>query len=204
MVRWYHLIMTTYGFWLPNDPRGSWSEFVGSWELYKFGPATKTNEKRSLAHEPHDALARRAAKKALLYPPVRFTDAQREAVGEGFRIAVEEGNYRLLALCIGHDHSHAIVARHERTTEQIAKHLKSKATMELTRRGVHPLQQFRKNNGSIPTPWSVSCWNVFIDDEDQLRAAVRYVERHPQKEGLPRQTWDFLQRPLTREQLGIH
>ena len=57
MVRWYHLIMTAYGFWLPNDPRGSWSEFVASWELYKFGAATKTNEKRSLARDPHDKIA---------------------------------------------------------------------------------------------------------------------------------------------------
>src|SRR3954451_13876362 len=52
MVRWYHLIMTAYGFWLPNDPRGSWSHFVGAWEFYKFGPATKTTQKRSLAHDP--------------------------------------------------------------------------------------------------------------------------------------------------------
>ena len=33
MVRWYHLIISAYGFWLPNDPRGSWSDFVGAWEL---------------------------------------------------------------------------------------------------------------------------------------------------------------------------
>lgn len=24
-----HVIFGAYGFWLPNDPRGSWSEFVG-------------------------------------------------------------------------------------------------------------------------------------------------------------------------------
>lgn len=158
MVLWYHLIMTAYGFWLPNDPRGSWSEFVGSWELYKFGDATKTNEKRSLAHEPHDVAARRAAKRALLYPPVRFDDEQRAAVADGFGNAVTESNYVLHALCIGHDHSHAIVARHdERTIEQVARHLKSKATMELARRGIHPLQEFRKNDGSIPTPWGSNC-----------------------------------------------
>jgi hypothetical protein len=80
MVRWYHLIMTAYGFWLPNDPRGSWSDFVGSWEPYKFGPATKTNEKRSLAHDPHDRAARLAAKQALKYPPVRFDERQRQAI----------------------------------------------------------------------------------------------------------------------------
>jgi len=30
MVLGTHLILTAYGFWLPNDPRGSWSDFVGS------------------------------------------------------------------------------------------------------------------------------------------------------------------------------
>ena len=30
----YHLIYTTYGFWLPNDPRGSWSDFVRCWGLF--------------------------------------------------------------------------------------------------------------------------------------------------------------------------
>jgi len=30
MVIAYHAIFSTYGFWLPNDPRGSWSEFKES------------------------------------------------------------------------------------------------------------------------------------------------------------------------------
>jgi hypothetical protein len=131
--------MTAYGFWLPNDPRGSWSEFVGAWELYKFGAATKTSEKRSLAHDPHDKAQRLAAKKALKYPPVRFDVQQRALIAEGFAKAVREGGYAIHALCIGHDHSHAIVARHERTIERIAQHLKSKATMALTQAGAHLL-----------------------------------------------------------------
>ena len=32
MVHGYHLILPMYGFWLPNDPRGSWSEYVRRWE----------------------------------------------------------------------------------------------------------------------------------------------------------------------------
>lgn len=195
MVLWYHLILTAYGFWLPNDPRGSWSDFVGSWDLYKFGPATTVNDKRSYAHDPHDVSARRAAKKSLLYPPVRFTEAQREAIAEGFRISVENADYVLHALCIGHDHAHAIVQRHERTIEQIARHLKSKATMEPTRRGIHPLMECRKNNGAIPTPWSVGEWSVFIENAAQLQTAIAYVERHPVKEGLTQQSYSFLVSP---------
>lgn len=29
-----HIILSAYGFWLPNDPRGPWSDFVGAYELY--------------------------------------------------------------------------------------------------------------------------------------------------------------------------
>jgi hypothetical protein len=34
---------------------------------------------------------------------------------------------------------------------------------------------------------------VFINDEDQLAAAIEYVERHPTKEGLPPQRYEFVQ-----------
>src|SRR4051812_28233622 len=119
MVLWYHLILTAYGFWLPNDPRGSWSEFVGSWELIKFGPATKTNEKRSLARQPHDRAERLAAKEALKYPPVRFDEHQRQVIASGFATAIEEADYVIRAACTGHDHSHLVVERHTRTIEEI-------------------------------------------------------------------------------------
>jgi len=26
----FHSILSAYGFWLPNEPRGSWSDFVGA------------------------------------------------------------------------------------------------------------------------------------------------------------------------------
>ena len=135
MVHFYHLIMTAYGFWLPNDPRGSWSDFVGAWELRKFGPATKTNEKRSLAWDPHDSADRIAAKRSLKYPPVRFDESQRNLIAEGFATAVAESGYDVYACCIGYDRVHLVVARHQRSIEQIASHLKSKATMAPTRGG---------------------------------------------------------------------
>ncbi|MBM4093542.1 MAG: hypothetical protein FJ276_29660, partial [Planctomycetes bacterium] len=38
-VHGFDVIFGASGSWLPNDPRGSWSDFVGSWELWRFGPA---------------------------------------------------------------------------------------------------------------------------------------------------------------------
>ena len=113
---------------------------------------------------------------------VRFSDTHRNAIRDGFAHAIHEGSYIVHALCIGHDDSHAIIARHERTIEQIATHMKFKATMPLTRAGIHPLYEHRKNDGSVPTPWSVGAWSVFINDPKQLNTAVKYVERHSSKE----------------------
>jgi REP element-mobilizing transposase RayT len=193
MVRWYHLILTAYGFWLPNDPRGSWSEFVASWELYKFGPPTKVSGKRSYAHDPHDVGLRRAAKRAMKYPPVRFDRQQRAAIVSGFAEAVASAGYIVFAGCVGNDHAHLVIGRHdERTVEQIARHLKAKATMHLTGAGLHPLRNYVLPNGATPTPWAEKCWSVFINDDDQLRAAIAYVERHPVKEGLTLEPWSFL------------
>jgi hypothetical protein len=40
----YHVIVSMYGFWLPNDPRGSGSDFIGAWELFRYGGcATKVD-----------------------------------------------------------------------------------------------------------------------------------------------------------------
>jgi REP element-mobilizing transposase RayT len=192
MVRWYHLIITAYGFWLPNDPRGSWSDFVGAWELRKFGPATKVSGKRSYARDPHDVALRFAAMQALKYPAVRFDDAQREAVARGLADAVGEAQYQVHAGCIGHDHAHLVVGRHRQAVEQVARHLKSKATMAMTRAGVHPLARYRTRQGTIPTPWAEGAWSVFIEDAKQLGAAIAYVQRHPLKEGLPMQKWGFV------------
>ena len=61
----YHLIMTMYGFWLPNDPRGR------AWELFRFsGPATKTILRRSLARDPHNVAKRLEMKRHLARDPV--------------------------------------------------------------------------------------------------------------------------------------
>jgi hypothetical protein len=102
MVLAYHVICTAYGFWLPNDPRGSWSDFVGAWELFRFGRATKVDTRKSVARVPHDRTLRLKAKRSLKYKPVRFTGAQARAIGIGFGQAVTEGNYVVHACAILH------------------------------------------------------------------------------------------------------
>jgi hypothetical protein len=140
MIRAYHAIFTTYGWWLPNDPRGSWSDFVRSWELLQFGGATKVSTRRSLAAQPHQASRRRAAKQALQYPPVQLTGKQALSIAHGFRRAMDESGYVLHACSILPEHVHmVIIARHAHKVEVIVGHLKGRASQELATDGLHPL-----------------------------------------------------------------
>ena len=135
MVIGFHVIFSTYGFWLPNDPRGSWSDFVGAWELVRFGKATKVSTTRSVARVKHDRRLRDEAKAALEYPPVQFTGRQALAVGQGFALAAKEGGYPVRACAILPEHVHVVLGIHARSIGRIVGHLKARATQRLAHCG---------------------------------------------------------------------
>jgi REP element-mobilizing transposase RayT len=187
----YHIIFGAYGFWLPNDPRGSWSEFVGSWELLRFGRATKTDQRRSLARNPHDHAKRLAAKAALKYPPVEFTGVQARAVGQGFDAFVRKSGLTVWACSILPTHVHMVVRRHRYDVEYVVNQLKGAATRRLIDDGPHPLAAYSAG-GRPPKAWARGEWKVFLDDAVAIERAVRYVQDNPTREGLPRQRWGFV------------
>ncbi|HTW95909.1 MAG TPA: hypothetical protein VMD30_13995 [Tepidisphaeraceae bacterium] len=182
-----HVTFSAYGFWLPNDPRGSGSGFVGSKQLLRFGDATKVNTTRSVAHVAHDSGRRRAAKLAMDYPPVRFSGRQALEIARGFADASVEGQYIIYACCILPEHVHLVVAHHARDVEKIAGHLKSAATRRLAGAGLHPF-----GVGATQSPWARGCWKVFLNESKDVRRAIAYVENNPLKEGKRRQKWSFV------------
>jgi REP element-mobilizing transposase RayT len=201
MVIAYHVIFGAYGFWLPNDPRGSWSDFVGSWELFRYGPATKTTEVRSVAHCQHDIRLRLAAKESLQHPPVRFNGIQAKAIGEAFGRYASNSGLVIRACAILPEHVHLVVDRFRISIEQIVIQLKGDATEELLRRNLHPFGQERLSNGKVPKCWARGEWKCFIDSEEDLCRAIRYVEENPIKEGKRRQHWSFIT-PFRREAIA--
>lgn len=193
MILAHHLILSAYGFWLPNDPRGSWSDVVGAWELFRYGGrATKVSDRRSYAKGPHDAEHRRAVKQHLKYSPVRLTRPQIESIARGFAVAVKEGDYPCHACAILHDHAHLVLGRSSRSIERISGHLKSSAARQLTQDGLHPFQKIRLPDGRRPSLWGEGSWRVFIDNVDHFQSAIRYVEQNPLKERMPSQRWSFV------------
>lgn len=52
--------------------------------------------------------------------------------------------------------------------------------------------EHRRVNGTLPSPWGARGWKVALFTEEQLRAAIRYVEENPARAGFKRQQWEFV------------
>jgi REP element-mobilizing transposase RayT len=192
MVLANHAIFTAYAFWLPNDGRGSWSTEVWAKHLRRFGDATKTNERRSLAKRPHDRNLRLAAKAALKYPPVVFDGHQARAIAQGFGKITEILHLKIAACAIMPDHVHMVVLRHRETIEQIVGFLKRAATRELTTQDLRPLTEYADYAGRIPTPWADGGWHRFLNSDREIVGAIDYVDGNPTKVGYRAQHWPFV------------
>ncbi len=192
MILASHVIFGAYGFWLPNDPRGSWSDFVGAWELFRYGPATKTTETRSLAARPHNQTLRLTAKRSLKRPAVEFSGIQVRAIGRGFARYAEPAGLPILACAILPDHIHLVLGRHRLSAEQLVIQLKGGATRRLLDEAIHPFQHLARPSDRPPKCFARSLWKVYLDTVEDIRRAVTYVEANPLKEGKPRQRWSFV------------
>ena len=191
MIHGYHVVWGAYGFWLPNDPRGSWSDFVGSWELVKFGRTTRSIERRDI--EPSRWAAWRAtAIQSLRYPPLELDGRQARAVGAGLAVGANKSHLTIWACSILPEHVHLIVARHTYKVEQICNLLKGEATKQLKRESLHPQQRFQRPDGKLPSMWAEGQWKVYLDTEEAIESAIHYVEENPIKEGKPPQKWSFV------------
>jgi REP element-mobilizing transposase RayT len=193
MVHGYHVVLTAYGFWLPNDPRGSWSDFVGKWELVRFGQTTKGVARRSLLELTEDEhKARETARQSLAYPCVQFSGLQARGIGRGFAAACQRSGYTIWACAILPEHTHLVVARHRYKIEQVANLLKGEATRRLIEEHLHPLAQYAAAGERLPRMWSEHQWQSYLDSEEGIVNAIRYVEDNPRKEGKPAQQWTFV------------
>lgn len=175
MIRAFHCIFTAYGFWLPNEPRGSWSTIVASWDLLKFGPSTKVDTHRSVAKTAYDHKLKSLMQSQLAHTPVKFTGEQARQIVLGF----SQTPYTLHACAVMPEHVHLVVGYSPRNVRKIVSHCKSEATRSLRSQG-----WFLDRS-----PWTDHGWNVYLNSEADVLRAIRYVQNNPLREGKRRQTW---------------
>lgn len=192
MLGW-HLIFSAYGFWLPNDERGSGSSSVRAQHIFDAGgEATKVHTTRSVADRTHDVRLRRLAKESLKYPPVTLSGVQARAVARGLEAVCPKVELVVYACAIMPDHVHVVVAANRLDGDSLIACLKKAATRGMNAEGLHPMQAHRRANGTLPSPWGARGWKVALFTEEKLRAAIRYVEENPVRAGFKRQRWEFV------------
>lgn len=205
----YHVSWGAYGFWLPNDPRGSWSDYVWAPRLQVFGLATKVTARRSHAHDRHDHALRLAAKEELTYPAVKFTPAQVDCIARGIAEICEKMGLVLYALAVMPNHVHIVAPRQAYKAEELCGIYKRAASRQLRKEGLHPLDRYAQpqslarspTSGAasapspsdrLPSPWAELGWKIYLHAADEILHAIRYVERNPIVARLPEQKWDFV------------
>jgi REP element-mobilizing transposase RayT len=186
-----HGVFATYGFWPPNDPRGSWSDTVWATHLQRFGEAKKVSTRKSIAHQPFDRALRREIDRALKYPKVALDARQRCVVGSAIGEIAASLHLKVYALAVMPDHVHFVSARHREDIETIVGFLKRSASRALAKAGLHPMHAHRSEDGAFPTPWVQGGWKRFLNTPDGIADAIQYVRENPVHARLPVQEYSF-------------
>lgn len=161
------LTSTTYGTWLPGDPRGSVTSVrdVRPGE----GPADMRREHAVFgeAFEPANRGLYRSATEKLKGPPIRLTRGQAEVVIEQFRETCEHRGWRLFAAAVMANHFHVVVgSRDEADGRKVLTDLKAYATRALNQGSREP------RSGRW---WTSGGSRRRVFDEEGLAAVTHYV-----------------------------
>jgi len=192
LIAGHHLVFGAYGFWLPNDPRGSYSDFVGSIDLYLAGgAATKTNARHSVANRRRNHTDRLKTKESMLRPPVKFIGIQARAIGHGFEKYFKITGYPVWACAILPNHVHLALGHLPISVERLTIQLKSAATKQMLAEKCHPFGACVEQGRKLPKCFVRGQWSRFLDPED-VAGAIKYVEGNPVRQGLRPQRWRFV------------
>ena len=178
----HHLVWTAYGFWLPNDPRGSHSRNVASDPIAELGELHHGRRKvQPSSHTIREFQQR--AKEILKYRVARFDANETQTVADAFAETIDEHKYTCYACAIMPDHIHALIRKHKHPAEEMIENLQETSRLRL--------RTFRTRTPEHPI-WGAPGWKVFLDHPDEVRRIVRYIENNPVKWKLPRQRWPFV------------
>lgn len=182
MIAGFHLIWTAYGWWLPNDPRGSSSHEIRVERIAELG---ERHEGRKRIQPPSKVIRGfyEQARQALKHPLLLFNEEDRNLVADSFRRIVAAQRYTCYACAIMPDHFHALIRKHKHCAEAMIANLQgaSKAALVAAKRrdADHPV-------------WGGPGWKVFLFTQKDMWRIVRYIGDNPRKGGLPDQHWHFV------------
>ncbi len=179
----HHLIWTAYGWWLPNDPRGSGSISIRNDVIAELGELHLGRK----TIQPAGKEVREFYQKAqpfLLHPALTFDEVARNEIAAAFAEVIVNERYTCYACAIMPDHVHILIRKHKHLAEPMIDNLKSSSRLRLSASNI------RTRNH--PTWTAGHGWKVFLDHPDEVRRTIIYIENNPLPIKLPRQSWSFV------------
>ena len=178
----YHLIWTAYGFWLPNDLRGSMSRVIRNDILSDLGALHYGRKRLQPASRDIRAFYARA-KDVLAHPVLEFAPDQINCIATAFGQVISACRYTCYACAILSDHVHILVRKHRDPYETMIANLQRESHLLLRERGYRDMEH---------PVWGGPGWGVFLDSPDDIWRTIKYVEDNPIKLRRPAQHWGFV------------
>lgn len=179
----YHLIWTAYGWWLPNDPRGSGSNVIRNDLLAELGELHFGRKRIQPCGRQIRQFYEHAAD-LLKHPLLTFDESARAEIAAAFDWVIQHERYTCYACAVMPDHVHIILRKHKHEAEDMMQNLKDVSRDRLI------VSRFRTEKH--PTWTAGNGWKVFLEHPDDVRRTIPYIEKNPVKVGLPQQNWPFV------------
>lgn len=182
MVIAHHLILTGYGHWLPNDPRGSMSVETYCPELAR---VAETHFGRKKQQPTREELRRfyQIAQKLLAHEVLWFNVAERQAVAEALGEAMRRERLTCYACAVLTNHAHLLIRKHRLKGEEMSRAFKVAARERLRRAGLvsedHPV-------------FSADVCDMYKSDPQAVGNCIRYIHDNFRKHDLPTIEYDYV------------
>jgi REP element-mobilizing transposase RayT len=178
----HHLIWTVYGWWLPNDPRGSGSREVAADILKPLGELHRGRKKIQPTGE--DIRAFYADAESLLkFPLLKFGSSEIAAIARAVEATIEHYKYTCYGCAIMPDHVHILIRKHKYLAEEMMGHFRNAGRAAVVGSCEWPSEHPVFGGGE---------WKVFLDNPEEVRRTIRYIEENPGKGRIPSQEWNFV------------
>ena len=178
----HHLIFTAYGWWLPNDPRGSNSKTIRNDLIAELGEVHHGRKRVQPASADIRAFYREAGKR-LRHELLEFGDGEVVAIAAAVEEAIRSHRYTCWACAIMPDHVHLLIRKHKHHAEEMIANFQDQSRLRLRADALR----------SIDHPvWGGPGWKVFLDPPDEVQRIVRYIQANPLKTGRPQKAWGFV------------
>ena len=183
LVTAYHLVWVAYGWWLPNDPRGSMSRAIRNDLIAELGRLHYGRKRLQPASRDIRTFYNEAST-LLKHPLLPFDGAAVEQVARAFAGRDRPGALHLCYACaIMPDHVHVLIRKHKHLAEEMIANLQRESHLRLREAGSRDMDR---------PVWGGPGWKVFLDHPDDIRRTIPYVNDNPPKMRLPRQAWPFV------------